>query len=451
MSYKENGNTKSAVGFWGNVDGCLPLDDTTNIPLWLLSSSHTEATQITQGTKLTVLGFDASYNWEKIILISIMENFFGAIANDDIIVYVGDKYVLSVNTIEDYFNDASLKDLVIKSPTTDAQERFDSAYHYYMAIKATSKEEMIVAQTTNLGLCKLNIIVGDNLPKKVCALRNGMFISDVLDGLKRFSDFKDFVAVFQCDNDAGNRLLRNMEPPRHDKFSPERLLEKTEIVKGQKALKEIANWIRGVLKDKARDPVSDKTLLNELKDLLGDDEFDDSNQKGEEINPLGKLVYQGKPVKIIAHKFVPPVEEYQGDIVWPTEGEGNDIGIDESNVLSEGKGKNGGKSSSGDDSDATVASNVGRLVEINNIRAPIIDDGRKRNLTFMPSASGKISIRIYESGADSDYSVNIVGSNIGVVRNGCLILECIASQKVAVIVELGEIFLGAIKVIANEI
>lgn len=98
--------------------------------------------------------------------------------------------------------------------------------------------EVLIEQSEqlHLGLCQLKIIVAEGLPRRVCILRNGMFITDSLTGLKRFSDFKDFVAVFHCQSTKGNELLRAMEPPRHDDFEPARLFTKEEQRKGKKAL-----------------------------------------------------------------------------------------------------------------------------------------------------------------------------------------------------------------------
>ena len=448
MSHKNDGYNKSAVGFWGDIDGCLPLEGVNNMPTWLLNSPNLDNFSNKQGTKLTVLGFDALSNWSEVILISAMENFFGAILEKKLIVNVGDKYVLDSTTIEDLFTDPQIIDIIMKTRGLEAQERFDAAYGYYLAINATSNDEVIRKQTTNLGLCTLFIIVKDKMPKKVCALRNGMFITDALDGLKRFPDFKDFIAVFQCDNNEGNRMLRDMEPPRHDKFSPERLLEKSEIAKGQKALKEIASWIRGVLKEKARDPISDVTSLDEMKDLLGDDDVDGSNKNGDEINPLGKLIYQGKPFKIISKKYIPHAEL---DIDEYDVHEDNGDEIENVSDASSGKGKASGAGDSNNDYVRTEAKHIEKPVEINNIRSTIIDKDGKRKLSFIPSESGKLFIRIYESGADNDYSVSIVDSNLGIVNSGCLELDCVALQKVTALIKLNDNFNGAIKVVANEI
>jgi hypothetical protein len=49
-----------------------------------------------------------------------------------------------------------------------------------------------------------------------------------------------YTGMFVCEDKKGNRLLRQMEPPRHDKWDPKRV----EGSDGKDALKEIHDWIR---------------------------------------------------------------------------------------------------------------------------------------------------------------------------------------------------------------
>ncbi len=78
-------------------------------------------------------------------------------------------------------------------------------------------------QNLHLGNCELRLLVREGLPKRVAFLRDGMLITEDLAGLKRFGDFKEFVGVVECHSTAGNGLLKNMEPPKHDNFEPDRL------------------------------------------------------------------------------------------------------------------------------------------------------------------------------------------------------------------------------------
>ena len=444
-SHKNAGEVKSSIGFWGEVNGCLPLEGVPNIASWVLNSTSIEEIPTRQGTKLSILGFDPVAHWQEILACSVAENFFGAISGGDLIVHIGSKYTLDSDSLASFFVCDDVQKLLALPQSPIDSERFENASTYYQAL-TLPKEAIIESQTLNLKHCKLNLIVDTGLPKKVCILRNGMFITDSLKGLIRFSDFKDFVAVFQCDNDEGNKLLRGMEPATHTNFIP-KLLPKPDVKKGQKALDEIVKWIKAVLRDKARDPVSDKTSLDELKDLLGDEDVSGSNPKGEEINPLGRVIYQGKPIKLTSHRPTPSnsptaVDVDTGD--QPDSGQGGGGGAGAGG--GDGSGGQGGISGSGTGGGASM----GRPVDLNNLRAPLSPDG-KRKISFTPTSTGKISIRIYEARADVDYPVEIKSASEGAVRKGSLEVDCIAEHRMTVLLELRESFNGAIKVVANEI
>lgn len=219
-SHKNSTEIKSSIGFWGHICGCQPLEGVPAIASWLLNAkSITEISQ-KQGTKLTILGFDAVAHWQEILACSVVVNFFGAIAGGDLIVNVGDKYTLDSNSITNFFDCEEVQRFInAPSQTAIDPDTFKNASWYYQALNIPP-EDIINSQTLNLKHCQLNLIVAEGLPKKVCLLRNGMFITDSLKGLIRFSDYKDFVAVFQCVNDEGNKLLRSMEPPTHSNFTP---------------------------------------------------------------------------------------------------------------------------------------------------------------------------------------------------------------------------------------
>src|SRR5262249_27457631 len=126
---------------------------------------------------------------------------------------------------------------------------------------------------------------------------NGMFITDQMDGLRRFGDFKEFVAVVECHNKKGNELLRDMEPPKHNDFEPERL-PSVDRAKGKRALNELARWVKEMLKRHARDPVSDVSEVKELADYFADDVGENEpTGKGEEINPIGAIQIRAQPLK----------------------------------------------------------------------------------------------------------------------------------------------------------
>ena len=56
-----------------------------------------------------------------------------------------------------------------------------------------------------------------------------------------------------------------------------------------------------------------------------------------------------------------------------------------------------------------------------------------------------------EAGADSDYDISIVATDVGTIKNGGVVLEVTAGKRCNLDVELSHDFSGAIKVAAYEV
>lgn len=249
MSHDDaKGDRHQAVGFWGVLNKCHPIEDLQHeMPAWLVRAASDAEYASMQGTKLTVLGFDDRKGWESQLAASVAENFFGAIAAGKLQVDIGEEYSISKSSIAATLSDEK----VIQSVAGQASEpeQIENTSHYLSCLADTDDVIVEESQMLHLGLCELRLKLAEGLPKKVCVLRNGMFISDSLNlhGLKSFSDFKDFVAVFQCKAPKGIELLRAMEPPKHDAFEPDRLATKEDQERGRLALRDLAKWIREML------------------------------------------------------------------------------------------------------------------------------------------------------------------------------------------------------------
>jgi len=296
MSHDCDGKLRQGVGFWGVRQKCQPVVGVrSELPPWIQRANKVEDIAKSKGSTLTILGFEAATNWETHLAVSVAENFFGAISDGKLRITIGDKHILDQTTIYEFFENESVR-YHIKS-LKDEPDQFENCKNYLLAHRGGLEVITEESEQRELGLCQIKILIGENLPKKVCALRNGMFITDSLTGLKRFSDFKDFVAVFHCQSSKGNELLRSMEPPRHDDFEPARLATKKERLRGKKALEELAEWIKSALRVHAKDPVSDITTIDELKDFFGDEGDGEGGKGNEEINPYGEVIIRAKPIR----------------------------------------------------------------------------------------------------------------------------------------------------------
>jgi len=94
--------------------------------------------------------------------------------------------------------------------------------------------------------------------------------------------FLPFSGLFVCEGLEGNRLLRSLEPPRHDQWN----ITRAEEPRAASALKEIKEWIRDVLKTQT--PHAGEDQFNEsevppdlLEDVPENPIIDDSSQDQE--------------------------------------------------------------------------------------------------------------------------------------------------------------------------
>ena len=314
-------------------------------------------------------------------------------------------------------------------------DAFNNARHFLRTLVGTEEIFTELQENRELGLCDVRIAVGEGMPKRVAVLRNGMFITDQMDHLKRFGDYKEFVAVVECQNRKGNALLRDMEPPKHNDFEPERL-PPNEQEKGQRALWELGRWVREMLKRHARDPVADISDVRELVDYFADGSPDDQTaEKGEEINPIGAIQIRAQPLK---RKPIIIREEDVGTDggAGGAGGGGGDTGSGGGN--GSGKGQGGGGSISS------------RIIELNNVRSVPLSDKRRR-VAFTPSFSGKMELVLYEAGADTDRRLDVLKATAGKVKQGVVRLGVKKGERIAMDIDLNGSFLGAMKVTGHEI
>lgn len=442
MSHDLDGKRKQGVGFWGVRGKCQPVSGVSNLPEWLQRASKVEDLPTSKGSKLSVLGFDETKNWQEELAVSVAENFFAAISDGKLRVEIDDKYTLDQTTIGNFFARADIRQMIEKMPSEP--DRFEHSKNYLTAFQGGTEVITEESESKHLGLCQVRILIGEGLPKKVCALRNGMFITDSLAGLKSFSDFKEFVAVFHCQSQKGNELLRAMEPPRHDDFEPPLLPTRADQAKGRAALRDLAIWVRETLKRHAKDPVSEVTEIDELKDFFGDEGDSDSGKGAEEINPYGDVIIRAKPIKTKV-----TIEKDSDAGISSGSAEGEDANGGGGGDSGDGGGDSKGGSGNGE-RDTSGGASVKPSVDINNVRA-ILSGTKGRRLSLTPVKSGKISIHVKEAGADSDYDIAISKANIGTLTSGGVVLDVIAGGRVSLDIELNQDFSGALKVVAHEV
>lgn len=194
VTHKDSDGIKvHPVGYLGGPDG-QAVRDPRAIP------SHFRRSK--EGSDVIILGFKAEDNWEDELRLSVLENFWPAILFDELIVQIGDQTISKGN----------LGELLESS---SGEEDF-TAHEYYQSYQSATLE--FKEELPNLGKVQLYLRAGQTeLPKRIAMVRTpGMVVFR-----KKALGPIPFCGLFLCRNRAGNKLLRDMEPPRHDFWDPD--------------------------------------------------------------------------------------------------------------------------------------------------------------------------------------------------------------------------------------
>ena len=264
-----------------------------------------------QGLDVWVLGCRMSdEQWETPFIRSALVNFWPAIHDRLIKFRIGDTPV-------------SAENLGALMSGERGQREVELEYPYYRSLVDASAKRFEQRLPT-AGNCRLHLLVGKrDLPKKVRLVRATGMVIDLYTpriGLLPFS------GLFVCTDPEGNRLLRSLEPPRHDKWDPKREGEPD----APKALTELKAWIRETLRDQiphlSEQEFNETNLPPELQDEEEPDNPMPENTGAEEEPDIGRMPKEAGPTRrvnrpIVARKKKPGrkgVEPGQnGDVIDP--------------------------------------------------------------------------------------------------------------------------------------
>lgn len=236
-----DGGTAQPTGYLG-ADKGQSVRDKSQLSTKFLRAEH--------GTDIIVLGFQENKAWQTDLIYSVLANFWPAISFGDLEVTIGDTRIHRDNL-------KSLLEQYSASPSEDFM-----AYRYYQAYESATKD--FHQELPQLKRVSLYLLAGDaSLPKRILMIRKtGMVIFE-----KPFRGMIPFCGVFMCRNEEGNRLLREMEPPRHDIWDPDH----PEKGVNRKIETEYVNFIRAAIKELT--PADNSTVISvpELNRYLPDD------------------------------------------------------------------------------------------------------------------------------------------------------------------------------------
>ena len=326
VSHEADGATRQQTGFLGNKGGAS-VRVKTDIPPKFLRTKL--------GTDIIVVGFPQQKSWQKDLVYSVLENFWPAIEWEDLIVTVGDVEISRKNLsklLEQYSAEADF-----------------TAHQYYNAFRHASHS--FPFELPQLKACTLYLSAGDNdLQKRIAMIRKaGMVVFH-----KPFRSVVPFCGVFICKNEVGNKLLRDMEPPRHDVWDPDH----PEKGLNKKIEAEYVHFIRECIRElSSGDDTKVISVPGLSRFLPDDDESPEDAFEGGEDQKTESVDRSRLPEKIEGRKIDPrrttaqPDQSVSDDGAGQGEGEGG-TGANGQDGGGSGQSKKGG--STGEQSKPTI-------------------------------------------------------------------------------------------------
>ena len=434
-------------GYWGIKDGVTHISGYIDelSPYFQRIDKKEPKTRL--GSKISVLGFSFYKDWKERMAYAIAQNFFASINNGKLIVNIGNnsEYTLDGSSIQ------NIEEMIDPEVVAKHDDEFTENLHirmsYLEAINGSVGSNLIEKNLNHLGRCRINLAVSEGLPKKVCFIRDGMYITDELsiNKLKKFSEFNDFVVVFQCLNKKGNELLREMEPPAHNTFETSRL--PGDGWEGKRALNEVSTWIRDELKEYAYDKVEKTAFVNELEEFFNYElgEGGGGEDAINEINPFSNVTIKLKPTPKKKTRGKNLIKDDKGEDVEVLDPLGD--GVMTPDHMGTGSGDGDMKGLSGTSIEKGRAE---KLVSVKNFRFVKKNDNSVR-VFFDHSRSKMLKIEVFLSGADEDMKLLILDSNLGEIHFGSLHIDVTANERNSIDITLDRYSYGSLKVEAHEI
>ncbi len=213
-----------------------------------------------QGTDIYIIGYQTEESdWTRLLLNSLLNNFWAAIHFNE----------LNVELLENGELLHSVDEENLEGYMTEYAGGKDDSLNFYLAVKEPTKR--IDAELPLLKDVSLFVKTGDGYPKAVQMMRKSKMVVYSIGNYRVLPE--PYAAVFICESDEGNKLLRDLEPPAHDTWDAERSKPT-----GKKIVKEYLDFIRNSLRDMADDRDTEPEDIPELsKWLPEDEERDDTN------------------------------------------------------------------------------------------------------------------------------------------------------------------------------
>lgn len=424
-----DGKPKRSTGYWGNPEGFLPVTDVKDVPKWM------EREEV--GTSVFALAFRERPNWEYLIAYSLLSNFFVAVYRKNMRFEVGKKpIVIDDIGLSGLFEDPN----VLKAAEED--NRVEGFQFSKDLFRCLISPEAIVKEVTieGLGRISIRLLIGDDLPKRIAIIRNGMMITDSLehfgDKFSKFPHCRDFVALIEPLDAEGSAQIKTLENPRHDALSAERIPDPDKKEAAKRAITRLAKAIRSTIKEETSIKHQDEIALDELSEFFSDGQ----------------------------RSTLPPAPEAEEDpnVLRYQRGTSRDSRSASSKVGKAGGGERGKRKGKGDGSRGkSKGRGTGGLgergqepfLELNDIRHAKVADGTigGRSIFFTPTVSGIAKITLEAAGLNDAEKIDVLKSDKGRVVQGAILIPLHENVRTSINVVVADSYEGPVELSAIRI
>ncbi len=226
------GDVRQGVGFFGLER--YAIRDEALIPEFFKRTDR--------GTDIFVMGYESGDEWEVKLVRSVLHNFWLSIFHEnlEVIVRDGAEVVINASNI---------------GVCLDKYDALDARY-FYEAV--TNSTQTFTKELKHLGEVSLHVRKEDGFPGEVMMVRKPKMLV-----FKRgYRVLREpYSGVFICENDKGNAMLRDLEPPAHDKW------DRNRAKNGTAAMSELETFIKDSLRLMA------ESITSEPEDIPGLDRY----------------------------------------------------------------------------------------------------------------------------------------------------------------------------------
>jgi len=257
----ESGEKRTAYGFYDSNDG-EPVQDINSIPDIFKREKA--------GTDISIIGLWKEEDQESIMVKSVLNNFWLAIYQNKLIVQIkidGNDITIEKSKLEQIIDEYFEEECEGNSPN-DIETWNPKSYFKAVKYAGTSSEfpPAFEKKLETLGNVELYVYLEKELQSRISYFRKPKMVVCK----KTNKKINGYSAVFICESDEGNELLRLMENPAHNEWKKENYPKEEGHISpiARKAENEISKFINESLEELSKVKIGKKIAFLGLEEYL---------------------------------------------------------------------------------------------------------------------------------------------------------------------------------------